>query len=68
MNKIIKTDKFSTFCGGCNNTVELHKFIRVDEAQSIDEAWEKRHENVKDDLFKRTRFMGFCLCGNIYIA
>ena len=67
MNKIIKTKDLNNFCGGCNNTVELHRFVQVDEGEPIESAWERRHENENDELFKHTRFMGFCLCGNIYI-
>lgn len=67
MNEIIKTDKYKNFCGGCNNVVELHRFIRVDEMQSCQEALEKIEENKIDELFKRSRFMGFCVCGNIWL-
>ena len=67
MNKIIKTDKLVNFCGGCNNQVDLHRFVQVDEAQPFEEAWEQRHKNENDELFKRMRAMGFCLCGNVYL-
>ena len=67
MNKIIKTDKQVNFCGGCNNQITLKRFIKIDEGETIDSAWERRHENEGDELFKHTRFMGFCLCGNIFI-
>jgi len=67
MSEIIKTEKFTNYCKGCNNQVELQKFIAVDEAQSFEEAWEHRHENENDELFKRIRFIGFCLCGNVWL-
>lgn len=66
--KIIKTDKSVEFCSGCNNQIKLKKFIQVDEDEAFDKAWERRNENEGDELFKHERFMGFCLCGNIYIT
>ena len=67
MREIVKTDSISNFCGGCNNSVMLQKFVVVDEGESFETAWERRHENEDDSVFKRTRFMGFCLCGNIWL-
>lgn len=55
------------FCGGCNSTVKLQKFVAVDEGETLESAWIKRYENKDDELFKRTRLMGFCQCGNVYL-
>lgn len=57
----------NNFCGGCNNTVILNRFVMVDEGQDFRVAWEMKHDMENDKLFKRTRFMAFCLCGNIFI-
>lgn len=67
MNKVIKTKNYSNFCGGCNNTVILKRFVQVDEGQSFEIAWKQKNENEGDELFKRKRFLGFCMCGNIYL-
>lgn len=67
MGKIIKTENLVNFCGGCNNQVHLKKFIQVEESQTLEEAWEKRHENEGDNVFTRVRLMGFCLCGNVWL-
>lgn len=67
MNEVIKTDKLSIFCGGCNNTVELKRFIQVDESQTIEEVMSMIDKNESDSLFCRKRYMGFCLCGNVWV-
>ena len=67
MEKIIKTEHLANFCGGCNNTVILKRFIQIDEDQLLEEAWKEKYKNENDELFKRLRFMGFCLCGNVYL-
>lgn len=61
MNKVIKTKNYSNFCGGCNNTILMHRFVQVDEGQSFESAWEQKNEEGRE------RFLGFCLCGNIYL-
>ena len=65
--KVIKTDKLIEFCGGCNNSIVLKKFIQVDENQLFERAWLDRYENEEDELHRRIRIIGFCLCGNIYL-
>lgn len=67
MNTIIKTKEKNNFCGGCNSTIILDRFLMVDEGQSLEGAMERSRENENDELFRRTRFMGFCLCGNVYL-
>jgi len=66
MNKIIETSGLKDYCGGCNNTVLLHKFVQVDEAESLEDAIARRHEN-EGDVYSRTKFIGFCPCGNIWV-
>ena len=56
-----------TFCGGCNNQITMKKFIAVDEGQTFEDAWKHRDDNESDEIFIRRRFMGFCLCGNVYL-
>ena len=68
MKKIIETDKYSNFCGGCNNTVTLQRFVALDEGETTESAMNRIHENENDELFKRERFIGFCLCGNVYLG
>ena len=68
IGKIIRTKFFINFCSGCNNQVTLQKFIAVDEAEEFSKAMERRRENADDDLFCRTRFMAFCICGNVFIG
>ena len=65
--EIIYTNFQINFCGGCNNTVELKKFVMVDESETQEEALEKQENNIDDVLHKRRRFMAFCLCGNVYL-
>ena len=65
--KVVKTDDAVNFCGGCNNQVVMSKFIAVDEGEEINKAWERRNENANDEVFKRSRYMGFCSCGNVYL-
>lgn len=66
MDKVIKTENRVNFCGGCNSSVVLDKFIQFDELETKESAWERRGENSNDELFARTKYLGFCLCGNIF--
>ena len=67
MAEIIKTEDFLNFCGGCNNSVRMRKFVVVDEGEPLEEAVKKMNENQDDEIFKRKRFMGFCICGNVWL-
>lgn len=66
-DKVVETENYKNFCGGCNNSVILKHFIVVDEEQTVTQALDELQKNRDDELFTRERFLGFCLCGKIYL-
>ena len=67
-NKVIETPDRVNFCGGCNTQVVLSGWFQVDEGEAPEVAAKRaRTENVNDPVYSRRKYLGFCLCGNIYI-